>query len=564
MADDPILTRRYITLTPEDTLDPPRFGQPTETVKDGMLQTIRLFLQQQNAAPGRKTQELPTFRKYALGYGPGTNPFETFSNIVQEYPDVLERLPHVAVLSATGTNHPMNVGRPQLGPTWLPPRIVGTVAGPFSFANPTRATWTFTVTAAVNGFVYGFTMQGVSVSYTAVAGDTINTIAFWLQANAQQTELNMVATFRLDGPVVTIEWNAYGEVVVVGSVSANLTATNTVLANAGVNEPQTLTYRTKPWLPGRVPEEETTTVVFWPDRFPTGTIATASAAVIAGIINEQSRYASASAVPVGVGTGVRLTCGGKLGGAGGPNQIEVVDDGGNTAAQLGLAYIVNGAGADAFVQTGNTTTLTVAGAAFTPAMVGQSLTITGAPSSVNDGTYTITAVTGSTQLQWANPVGVSESAVGVRFFVSQYDDSTNPARLAQNRFVQAFTFNVSLSIYAESANERTELVDLVLSQWSFWLEDQFFAILGRGFHNYDAYPYECYQITVSYEVTYSGEADFLRPGGDGKDRIYEGRISVPVMLWWYLDRQVVVPSGPDAGDSWVLNADDVSLVGARE
>ena len=560
MADDPILTRRYVTLTPEDTLDPPRFGQPTETVKDGILQTIRLFLQQQNAAPGRKTEELPTFRKYALGYGPGTNPFETFSNIVQEYPDVLERLPHVAVLSATGTNHPMNVGRPQLGPTWLPPRITGTVAGPFAFARPVRATWTFTVTAAVIGFAYGFTIQGVPVAYTAVAGDTIDTIAFWLQANTLQTELNLYVSSTLSSNTITIEWLAYGETMAVTGVSANITATNTVVANPGVEAPQTLTFRTQPWLPGRVPEAQTEVVTFRPDRFPAGTIGAASADVIAGIINEQARYARASSITVGVGTGVRLACGGRLGGNGGPNQIEVVDDGGDTAAQLGLAYIVNGAGADAFTRVGNTVTLTVAGAAFTPAMAGQAVTITGAPSSVNDGTFTVTAVPGATQLQWTNNVGVAESAVGVRVFVSQYDDSTNPARLAQNRFVQSFSFNVAFSVYAESANERTELVDLILSQWGFWLEDQFFAILGRGFQNYDAYPYECYQITVNYEVAYSGEADFVRPGGDGKDRIYEGRISVPVMLWWYLDRQVVVPSGPDVGDSWVLNADDVSIV----
>lgn len=564
MADDPILTRRYVTLTPEDPLDPPRFGQPTETVKDGILQTIRLFLQQQNAAPGRKTQELPTFRKYALGYGPGTNPFETFSNIVQEYPDVLERLPHVAVLSATGTNHAMNVGRPQLGPTWVPPRINGTVAGPFSFANPTRATWTFTVTAAVVGFVYGFTMQGVAVSYTAVAGDTVDTIAFWLQANMLQTELNLFVASSLAAPTVTVEWLTYGETVTVAGVSANLTATNTVIANPGVDAPQTLTYRTKPWLPGAVPVDETTTITFWPDRFPTGTIGTASAAVVSGIINEQSRYAIASPITVGLGTGVRLTCGGRLGGMGGPNEIEVVDDGGDTAELLGLAYIIDGAGADAFTRAGNTITLTVAGAAFTAAMAGQSVTITGAPSSVNDGTFTVSAVPGATQLQWTNTLGVAESAAGVRVFVAQYDDSTNPARLAQNRFVQSFAFNVSFSVYAESANERTEMVDLILSQWSFWLEDQFFAILGRGFQDYDNYPYECYQITVNYEVANSGEADFLRPGGDGKDRIYEGRISVPVMLWWYIDRQVVVPSGPNVGDSWVLNADDVTIVGARE
>jgi len=561
VAIDPILTRRYVTLTPDDPNDPPRFGQPTETVKDALLLTTRSFLQQENALPGLRTEEIPTFRKYAIGYGPGTNPYETFSNIVQEYPDVMERLPHVAILGATGENNPINIGRPMVSPTWYAPRITGTAPGPYVFANPQQATWTITVTSAAPG-VYSYDLvSGVTVSYTAGVGDTVYTIAAGLRSATLATA-NLILDVTVSGAVVTLRWLEYGVAFTLTSVSAGLTAVQTVTPPVGVAGPNILSYQTEPWLPGSTPETVQSQVIFAPARFATGSIGAASAAEVVRIINEQARYAMGQAVTVGAGTGVRLYAGGKLGGRGGPNSIEILDNGSDIGGTLGLAIIETGAAGDAITGTAPTMTLTVAGADFTGS-TGRYVTLTGCPTLANDGRYLITGVPTAESVEYTNAAGVAESLEDVRVFVGYRDDSSNTARLVQNRFVHSMRMTVTFSIYTESANTRTELVDLILTQWQFWLEQQFFTILGRGVQD-ETYANEQYVIVVHSEVTNAGDNDFPRPNGDGKDRIYEGRISVPVTLWWYLDRQVEVPSGPEAGQSWTLDPGDVDVVDATE
>lgn len=555
MARDPIETRGYQPLIPEDLNDPPRFGQPSETVKDAVLTTIQRYLAQENALPALRTAELPTFQKYALGYGPGTNPYETFASLVQEYPDVLERLPHVAVMSASGSNHRWGVGAPILGPTWYPPRVQSTIAGPYAFANPQRQTSTVTVNAAVFPFTYTATIQGRLISYAPASLETLAQIAAGLSSAIIDVARLLVDVSVADN-VVTLQWVNPGEAFTL-AVSANLTAALVTPASV-VTSPNVLAYKTRPWLPGEIPAEITSEIVFAPERFASGTVGAASASDVARIINEQAWYASGAAVAVGAGTGVRLLAGGPLGGAGGPNEIEILDNGNDVAAILGLAYIDTGAPGDTIVAGPTSATLTVAGAAFTAAMIGSYVTLSGALTSANNGRYLITAVPGPTQLTYATEFGVSESASGVRVFVGQRDTSSNPLRQVQNRYVQAMKYTVNISVLTESANTRTELIDLLVTQWTFWLELQYFQLIGRGMFD-EAYANEQYQVIVHQEVSHTGDADYPRPGADAKDKIYEGRLQVPVTLLWYLDRQVTVPSGPRAGESWVETAADVTV-----
>ena len=555
MARDPLETRGYQPLIPEDLNDPPRFGQPSETVKDAVLTTIRRYLTQENALPTVRTAELPTFQKYALGYGPGTNPYETFTTLVQEYPDVLERLPHVAVTSASGSNNRPGVGAPILGPTWYPPRVQSTTEGPYAFANPQRQVSTITVDAAVFPFTYTATIQGRLVSYPSTASDTTATIAVGL-TTAILDAARLVLDASSAGNVSTLTWLEPG-VSFSLAVSANLTAATPTPASV-VTQPNVLSYRTKPWLPGQVPQFVDSEIVFAPSRFATGTITAATAADVARIINEQARYASAAPTTVGAGTGIRLLAGGPLGGMGGPNEIEILDNGTDIAATLGLAFIDTGAGGDTIVAGATSATATIAGALFTAAMVGSYVTITGAPTAANNGRFLITTVPGPTQVTYATTTAVSESAAGVRFFVGQRDTSLNIARPAQNRYVQSLKYTVNVSVLTESANTRTELIDLIVTQWTFWLELQYFQIFGRGVFD-ETYASEQYQVIVHQEIMHAGDADYPRPGSDNKDKIYEGRLQIPVTILWYLDRQVTVPSGPEAGQSWVEDASDVTI-----
>lgn len=213
---------------PTDTLDPPRFAQPQETACDAFVLELRNYLNRSQSV-GRLA-EMPTLQKYAVGYESGTDPYETTVQILQEFPDVLENLPHVSVTAGNARNKRLSIGRPVLGVVQLAPRV-----------------------------------------------DTVSTEPFALAA---------------------------GEV---------------------------LRYRTMPdgvnWT--------ASSVTFAADRFPTAAPVTAAlAADVARVINEQSLYAYATALPSGA---VRIATGGVYG-QGRPNAIEVLaTTDANVLSEFGLA-----------------------------------------------------------------------------------------------------------------------------------------------------------------------------------------------------------------------------------
>lgn len=133
MARDELELRGFRATTPDDLNDPPRFAQIVETTKDAFVLELRQFFDRNQTA--QRLDELPTVEKYALGYGPSEDPYETTVSLFQEFPDVLEHLPHVIVTAGGVTNKRMTVGRPIMAQVQLPPRIETGNDGPYALVD---------------------------------------------------------------------------------------------------------------------------------------------------------------------------------------------------------------------------------------------------------------------------------------------------------------------------------------------------------------------------------------------------------------------------------------------
>ena len=93
---------------PNDTDDPPRFGQPVETTKDGFVIELRKFFNRAQISSSRLA-EIPTIRKFDLSTKPSEGSLETAVRLIQKFPDIQENLPLIAVLGATSRNLPMGI-----------------------------------------------------------------------------------------------------------------------------------------------------------------------------------------------------------------------------------------------------------------------------------------------------------------------------------------------------------------------------------------------------------------------------------------------------------------------
>ena len=132
MARDP-LNRAFAPTSPDDALDPPRFSQITETVKDVFVLELRKFFANAQHTAERRF-ELPTVEKYAT-FGDGNDPFSTSVEILRKFPDRLEALPHVAVMAAGGTQKSLTIGTPYMATVQDPPYVQATEAEPYALAD---------------------------------------------------------------------------------------------------------------------------------------------------------------------------------------------------------------------------------------------------------------------------------------------------------------------------------------------------------------------------------------------------------------------------------------------
>jgi hypothetical protein len=128
------LGKRYVATTPDDTIDPPRFGQPLETTKDAFVLELKRFFDREFQTLNR-VQEIPTIRKFDVSFTPGESSLETAVKLIQKLPDINEDLPLIAVVGASGRNLPMGIGTQKVAPVIIPPFITSSNTEPFALAD---------------------------------------------------------------------------------------------------------------------------------------------------------------------------------------------------------------------------------------------------------------------------------------------------------------------------------------------------------------------------------------------------------------------------------------------
>lgn len=563
MARDPLETRRHRATVPADLNDPVRFAQFIETTKDVVVQELREFFGAQQDA--LRLQEAPTVEKYAFAFD-GSDPLETTLSIVQEFIDDPEALPHVAVLAASGKSRRLTTGRPFIAHTQRPPRVTTTNQQPYALAEARPEIRTFTVTA-VAVQTYTVTLAGVDFEYDADGTETVELIAERLRSELVNNGANELVVVTISGNVVTLTGLEDGVsfTLVVGT---NITAALVQAAGASGTADQ-LVFRTTP---NRDGTPVTSTITFRPQDFVTATpITAAPASEIARIFNNRALYAYARVVDQGGTPGLQFEVGGPFGSASNipHNEIEILPESStNLVSVLGLANTGSAAGGDTIAAPtpgSSTATLTIAGATFTAADVGRYLTLAGAISAANDGRFLVTGVPGATQVEFTNPNAVSEAFETGTYFIGFRDDTHNPARPKMNRYHAAWDLNVHIEVITEDPNTRRELLDLTMGFFSFFLEDRHFTFFGRSVFDETLVDgdgqalleEEHYQIGVHSDINDGGDSDIPRPD-DNKGKIYVSRVEVPVTTFWYLDRPVLVLTGPNAGQSNTLESENVT------
>jgi hypothetical protein len=131
------LTQRVnVPTLPVDPNDPGRFSQLTEIVKDAFQQELTTFLNLKSQYFQSRKMEIPTIQKYELGFQPGDTAVETFTRVLLQHPDILEKLPLIAITSASAQHLALGIGTQIVGSTQMPARVKGTVPnGPYALVD---------------------------------------------------------------------------------------------------------------------------------------------------------------------------------------------------------------------------------------------------------------------------------------------------------------------------------------------------------------------------------------------------------------------------------------------
>jgi hypothetical protein len=132
VATDP-LNRAFSACIPDDLLDPPQFGGILELVKDTLVLELRNFFRDSNINSARRT-ELPEIQKYSIS-NDALDPFSTSVTIVQKYPEILEHLPHIAVLASNSTERKLSFSVPVIAIVQNPSSVVSAAFEPFALTD---------------------------------------------------------------------------------------------------------------------------------------------------------------------------------------------------------------------------------------------------------------------------------------------------------------------------------------------------------------------------------------------------------------------------------------------
>lgn len=118
-----------IPTVPSNLDQPPKFGGITELVKDAFVIELTNFFN--TGYKNLRNGELPRIDKYQVALDVDVDPLATAVNLIRSYPDIMEDMPLLAVLAATGNNLKMDIANRYVETIVPYAEVYSTSAGPY-------------------------------------------------------------------------------------------------------------------------------------------------------------------------------------------------------------------------------------------------------------------------------------------------------------------------------------------------------------------------------------------------------------------------------------------------
>lgn len=129
----------------------------------------------------------------------------------------------------------------------------------------------------------------------------------------------------------------------------------------------------------------------------------------------------------------------------------------------------------------------------------------------------------------------TEKKMGIgRQVVHTYHDTITG--LPMMREAVGMDVTATFEITAGDTNTRSQLVDHVVAYFGQYAEESEFAFLGNA-QTDERGDQNLYQIIVKNKLNVGGESDVPRPEGEGFERLYINKITVPFLFVDYIDRE---------------------------
>lgn len=515
---------------PSDLTDPPSFGQPTETVVDALIEALERHFAAAGVEGRAQVSATPTLLKYASSTE--RSPYETFVRVLGDHADVGERLPAIAVTSASGTimqdTHTARV----LGTFRWPPRLTAVVTPgltPFS----ERASWRLATSALPADLTALGVTWTVSPTNYALPDELRPELLARIEDDGDdgdflviesQSSLDFILTStsgtpeRVSGPFVAPEVIALREARLAPDGTESQPE-QTRLAVVDIEDEQDLR---------QVIEERTRTFSMRGDtilsrRYAADDVDRSLEAAPPRVVDLASTAAAQWRLAE-AGTG-GFEAGSTLAGGVLDMGVRPAGPGIDAAGLLQLRrplYVVFPTG-----QVFRAPALTSLGGgrySYGP-MVLDDLS---SSNSTTDGLDDLAAL----QPEWWAP-----------------QRTTTLDRGAFRRYELKADLSVQIEVFCASSNERRELTDLILAFFGFGLEPRRFTLVGRGLRDI-RFPRESWYAALNSRITDGGRQEFPRPGSDA-EKVHARRITVPLLYTEQIDRELTWsgenPDGPPAG-----------------
>lgn len=218
------LNRAFAPTVPNDLKDPPRFSQALETTRDVIVLELRKFFDNAAQVTGRKI-ELPTIEKYNT-FADGNDSDSTPATVVRKYPERLERLPHVAVMTANGQERRLTIGPPFVSTVQDPAQITAATFEPYALTDGDSIVFQTlpdakhphldTIVFTADRFP---TLHAIGAALAVDVARVINEQASHVFASVYDDGVNKFVRVEAGGPVDSEDGRTPTEIVVVPSNS---------------------------------------------------------------------------------------------------------------------------------------------------------------------------------------------------------------------------------------------------------------------------------------------------------------------------------------------------------